>query len=115
MESWLQDDDIEIYSTHNEEKSVVAERLIRTLKKKCYKYMFSLSKNMHIDKLDDIVHEYNNAYFSTIKMKPADVKSSTYIDFYMEKNDKNLRFEFGENVRYLNIKALLPTSCTPNW
>ena len=48
-------------------------------------------------------------------MKPADVKSSTYIDFYLEKNDKNLRFEFGENVRYLNIKAFLPTSCTPNW
>ena len=41
MEPWLQNDDIEIYSTHNEEKSVVAARLIRTLKKKCYKYMFS--------------------------------------------------------------------------
>ena len=56
--------DIEIYSAHNEEKSVVAERFIRTLKKKIYKYMTSISKNVYIDKLDDIVNKYNNIYQS---------------------------------------------------
>ena len=51
-----------MYSTHNEVKSVVAERFIRTLKNKIYKYMASVSKNVYIDKLDDIVNRYNNKY-----------------------------------------------------
>ena len=62
-----------MYSTHNELKSVVAERFIRTLKTKIYKFMTSLSKNDYIDKLHDIVNEYNNTYHITIKMKPVDV------------------------------------------
>ena len=59
---------------YNEGKSVVAERFIKTLKSKIYKYMTSISKNVCIDKLDDIVDEYNNTYITTIKMKPIDVK-----------------------------------------
>ena len=70
-----------MYSIHNEGKSVVAGRFIRTLKTKLYKYMTSISKNVYIDKLDDIVNEYNNTYHRTIKMKPVDVKDNTYIDF----------------------------------
>ena len=54
---------------------------IRILKNRIYKYMTSIIKNIYIDKLDDIVNKYNNTYHSTIKMKPADVKSSTYFDF----------------------------------
>ena len=69
-----------MYATHNEEKYVVAERFIRTLKSKIYKYITSISKNVYIDKLYDIVKEYNNKYTS-IKMKPIDVKDNTYIDF----------------------------------
>ena len=63
-----------MYSTNNEGKSVVAERFIRTLKSKIYKHMTSISKNVYIDTLDDIVNEYNNAYHTAIKMKPIDVK-----------------------------------------
>ena len=81
FKKWLKDNDIEMYSIHNEGKSVVAERFIRTLKTKIYKYMTSVSKNVYIDKLDDIVKEYNNTYHRTIKMKPVDVKDSTCIDF----------------------------------
>ena len=81
FKKWLKDNDIEMYSIYNEGKSVVAERFIRTLKNKIYKYMTSLSKNVYIDKLDDIVDEYNNTYHRTIKMKPIDVKHNTYIDF----------------------------------
>ena len=62
-----------MYSIHNEGKSVVAERFVKTLKTKIYKYMTSISKNVYIDKLDDIVNEYNNKYQKTIKMKPVDV------------------------------------------
>ena len=62
-----------MYSTRNEGKSVAAERFIRTLKNKIYKYMTSISKNVYTDKLDDIVNKYNNTYHRTIKMKPVDV------------------------------------------
>ena len=68
-----------MYSIHNEGKSVVAERFIRTLKTKIYKYMTSVSKNVYIDKLDDIVDECNNTYHRTIKMKPVDVKDNTIL------------------------------------
>ena len=76
MKSFLQDNDIEIYSRYNEGKSVIAERFVRTLKNKIYKYMTLVSKNVYIDKL---VNKYNNKYHSTTKMKPVNVKSSTYL------------------------------------
>ena len=79
-----------MYSIHNEGKSVVAERFIRTLKTKIYKYMTSISKNAYINKLDDIVNEYSNTYHGTIKMKPVDVKDNTYIDS-MQLNSAELR------------------------
>ena len=63
-----------MYSAHNEGNSVIAERFVRTLKNKIYKYMTWLSKNVYIDKLDDTVKKYKNAYHSTTKMKPVDVK-----------------------------------------
>ena len=66
MKSWLRDNNIEMYSTHNEGKSVVAERLIKTLKNKIYKPMTSIPKNVYIDKLDEIVNKYNNTYRNTM-------------------------------------------------
>ena len=80
MKSFLQTNNIEMYSMHNEGKSVVTERFIRTLTNKIYKYYVAISRNVYIDKLDDIVNKYNNTYHNTIKMKPFDVKSNTYID-----------------------------------
>ena len=70
-----------MYSIHSEGKSVVAERFIRTFKTKIYKYMTLISKNVCIDKLDDIANEYNITYHRIIKMKTADVKDNTYMDF----------------------------------
>ena len=80
MKLWLEKNDTEMYSTHNEEKSVLAEQFIINLKKKIYRYMTSVLKVVYIDKLDDIVNEYNNTYHSKIKMKPFDIKSSTYVN-----------------------------------
>ena len=88
-----------MYSTYNEGRSVVAERFIRTLKNKIYKYMTSISKNFYIDKLDDIVNRYNNTYHSTIKMKPVDVKSNTYIESSKEINNKNSKFKISDTVK----------------
>ena len=90
---------MKMYSTHNEGKSVVAERLIRTLKNKIYKYMTSISKNVYMDKLDDIANKYNNTYHSTIKMKPFDLKSNTYIDSNKEINDQHPKFKISDTVR----------------
>ena len=113
FKTWLKDIDTELYSIHNEGKSVAAERCIRILKTKIYKYMKSVSKNVYIDKLDDIVDEYNNTYHRTIKMKPVDVKDNTYIDsteLHSEKkvNDKDPKFKVSDRVRiskYKNIFA----------
>ena len=99
FKKWLKDNNIELYSIHNEGKSVIAERFIRSLKTKIYKYMTSVSKNVYIDKLDDIVGEYNNTYHRTIKMKPIDVKDNTYLDSKKELNDKDPKFKVGDHVR----------------
>ena len=92
-----------MYSVHNEGKSVVAERFIRTLKNKFYKYVTSISKNVYIDKLDDIVNKYNNTYHRTIKMKPADVKASLYTDFNKENNKEDPKLKVVGHVRMIII------------
>ena len=74
LEKWLSDNDINMYSTYNEGKAVVAERFIRTLKNKLYKHMTATGKNVYYDVLDDVVNKYNNTKHSAIKMKPIDVK-----------------------------------------
>ena len=111
----LKDNDIEMYSIHNEGKSVVAERFIRTLKNKTYKYMTAISKNVYIYQLDDIVYEYNNIYHRAIKMKPADVKDNTYIDFDKEVNNKDPKLKFGDHVRISKYKNIFATGYMPNW
>ena len=75
-----------MYSTHNKGKSVVAERFIKTQKNKIFKYITSMSKNVYIGKLDDIVNKYGNTY-RTIKMKHVDIKPSMYTDL----NEKIIR------------------------
>ena len=115
FKKWLQDNDIVMYSTNNEGKSVVAERFIRTLKSKIYKYMTSISKNVYINKLDDIVDEYNNTYHTTIKMKPIDVKDNTYINTDKETYDKDPKFKFGDRVIISKYKNIFAKGYTPNW
>ena len=104
-----------MYSTNNKGKSVVAERFIRTLKNKIYKYMTLISKNVYIDKLDDIVKDYNITYHKSIKMKPVDVKDNTYINVKKEVNDKNPKFEVGDHVRISKYKNIFTKRYMPNW
>ena len=111
----LKDNDIEIYSIHDEGKSVVAERFIRTLKNRIYKYMTATPKNVYIDKLDDIVNEYNNTYHRTIKMKPVDVKDNTYIDFEKKVKYKDPKFKIGDHVRISKYKNIFAKGYMPNW
>ena len=69
IKSFLQNNDIEMYSTHNERKYVIVERFMRTLRNKIYKCMNLNSKNVYY-----IVNKYNNIYHNTIKMKPVKIK-----------------------------------------
>ena len=107
FKKWLQYNGIVMYSTHNQGKSVVAERSIRTLKNKIYKYMTSISKNVYIDKLDDIVNEYNNTYHTTIKMKNIDVTGNTYINIDKDVNDKDPKFKVGDHLRISKYKKAI--------
>ena len=106
---------MEMYSTHREQRSAFAERLIRTLTNKIYKYMVSVSNNVYIDKLDAIANEYNNTYHSAIKMKPVNVKSNTYINSGNEINNKDPKFEIGDIVRISKYKNISGKGYTPNW
>ena len=105
-----------MYSTNNEGKSVIAERFIRAITNKIYKYMTSISKDVHIYKLDDIVKKYNNTYHKSIKMKPVDVKDNTYyIGFKKDVNDKNPKFKVGDQVRISKYKNISAKGYMPNW
>ena len=116
FKKWLRDIDTVMYLTHNEGNSVAAERFIRTLKSKIYKYMTSISKNVYIDKLDDIVDEYNNTYHTIIKMKPIDVKDNTYINTSKEiNNNKDPKFKVGDRVRISKYKNIFAKWYMPNW
>ena len=114
LKKWLSDNNIIMYLTYNEGKSVVAERFIRTLKNKFYKHMTATGKNVYYDVLDDIVNKYNNTKHNTIKMKPIDVKNNkrVYID---EHNEKDSRFKVGDRVRISKFKNIFAKGYTPNW
>ena len=88
-----------MYSIYNEGKSVAAERFIRTLKNKIYKYMTLISTNGYIAKLDNIINKYNNTYHRKIKLKPVDVKDNTYINFSKKVNEVKLKI--------LNLKLVI--------
>ena len=114
MKLWLEKNDIEMYLTHNKGKSVVAEIFIRIVKNTIYRYMSSISKNLFIDKVDNIVNKYNNTYHSAIKMKSVDVKSSTYINSSQKINDKNSKCKIDDIVRISKWKNIFEKDYVPN-
>ena len=96
---FLKIDNIEMYSTYNEEKFVVAERFIRTLKNKIIKHMTDISKNVYFDAVDDFVNKYNNTFHKAIKMKPIGVTDDSYAEYNEDFNKKGPKFKFGDHVR----------------
>ena len=99
FKKWLKDNNIEMYSTHNEGKSVVAERFIRTLKNKIYRHMTADSEDVYFNVLNDIVGQYNNTYHKTIKMKPIDVKRDSFADYNEESNEKDPQFKIVDHAK----------------
>ena len=104
-----------MFLIHNQGKSVVTERFIRTLQTKICKYMTLISKNVYVDKLDDIVNEYITTYHRTIKMKPVNFKINTYIDSRKNVNDEDPKFKVCDDVRISKYKNDFAKGYTPNW
>ena len=88
FKDFLKINNIEMYSTFNEGKSVVDERFIRTLKNKIFKHMTAIAKNVYFNVLEDIVNKYNNTVQRTIKMKPIEVTDDSYGEYNEESNKK---------------------------
>ena len=115
FKDFLKINNIEMYSTYNEGKSVVAERFIRTLKNKISKHMTAISKNIYFDVLDDIVDKYNNTVHKTIKMKPIDVTDDSYAEYNEDFNKKDPKFKVGDHVRISKYKNIFAKGSAPNW
>ena len=115
FKDFLKINNIEMHSTYNEGKSVVAERFIRTLKNKIFKHMTTISKNIYFDVLDDIVNKYNNTVHRTIKMKPIDVTGDSYVEYNEDFNKKDPKFKVGDHVRISKYKNIFAKGYAPNW
>ena len=103
-----------MYLTHNEGKPAIVERFIRTFKNNVSKYLASISKNAFIDKLEDMINNYNNKYHRTIKVKPVYVKWKTYFNFSKEVNDKDPKFKVGDFVSTSKFKNVFTKGDLPN-
>ena len=105
---FLKINNIKMYSTYHERKSVVAERFIRTLKNKIFNHMTAVSKNAYFDVLDTNFDQYNSTVHRSIKIKPIDVTFDSYAEDNKDSNEKDPKFKVGDHVRiskYTNIFA----------
>ena len=117
---FLKTNNIEMYSTYNEGKPVVAERFIRTLKNKIFKHMIAISKNVYFDLLDDIVNKYINTVHRTIKINPVDVMGDSYAEYNEDFNKKDFnkkddQFKAVDHVRISKYKNIFAKGGTLNW
>ena len=112
FKDFLKINNIEMYSTYNEGKSVVAERFISILKNKIFKYTTAISKNVYFDVLDYIVDKYNNTVHRTIKKKPT---GDYYAEYNEHPDEKNPKVKVGGNVRISKYKNIFAKGYTPNW
>ena len=105
----------EMYSTYNKEKSVLAERFVRTLKGKIFKHMTAVSKNVCFNVLDNIVNKCNSTVLRTIKMKPFDVTLDSFAEYNEDSNVTKPKFKVSDHVRNSKYKNIFAKGYTPNW
>ena len=106
FKKWLKDNEIKTYSAYNEGKSVVTERFIRTPKSKIYRHITVVSKNVYSDML---------VTYNTIKMKPIDIKSSSYGEYNVDANDKDTKFKVCNYVRISKYNNIFAKGYARNW
>ena len=112
FKDFLKINSIEMYSAFNEGKSVVAERVIRTLKNTIFKH---ISKNVYFDVLIDIANKCKNTIHRTIKMKPINVTDDSFAKYNEEFNKKGPKFKVGDHVRISKYKNISAKGYVPNW
>ena len=112
---FLKINNIEMYSTYNEGKSVVAERFIRMLKNKIFKHMAAVSKNVYFDVLDNIFNKYNNTVHRTITMKSIEVAYDSYAECNEDSNKKCRKFKVGDCVRISKYKNFFAKEFAQSW
>ena len=106
---------IEMYSTYNEGKSVIVETFICKLKNRIFKHMTAISKNVYFDVLDDVINKYNKTVHKTIKMKPIDATDDYFVENNENPNKKDPKFKVGDSVRISKYKIIFAKGYTPNW
>ena len=102
---------IEIFSTYNKGKYVVAERFITTLKNKIFKHMTAVLRNVYFD----IVNKYSNTVHRSIKTKPIYIKSDSYPEYNEDSNETDPKFKVGDYVRISKYKNIFAKGYTQNW
>ena len=115
LKKFLKINNTKMYSIYNEGKSVVAERFIRTRKKKIFNQMTVISKYIYFGVVFDIVNKYNNTVHRTIKMKSIDVTSDSYAEYNEDSNKQDSKFKVGDHVRILKYKKIFAKGYNPNW
>ena len=115
LKKFFKKNEIEMYSTFDGGKSVVAERFIKTFKNKIYRHMTTVCENVYFNVLDNIVKKYNGSYHKTIKMKPKDVTDKSFIEYNEESNKIGPKFKVGDHVRISRFKNIFSKDFTPNW
>ena len=115
FKDFLKINNIEMYSTYNKGKSLVADRFIRTLQNKIFKHMIAVSKNVYFNVLDDIADKYNNTVQRTIKIKPTEVMDNYYAEYNEDpSNKKDPNLKLVTMLEFLN-KNIFAKGYTPNW
>ena len=112
---FLKINNIEMYSTCNEGKSVAAEKFIRALKNRIFKHMTTISKNLYFEVLDDNVNKYNKTVHKTVKIKLIDVTDDSYSEYNEDFNKKDTKFKAGDHVKISKYKNIFAKGYTPNW
>ena len=113
--NFLKINNIKVYSTYKEGKSVVAEKIVRSLKKKTFKHVTSIQTNIYFDVLDDIINKYNNTVHRTIKMKPIEITDDYYVKSKEDFNKKDPKFKVSDHVRISKYTVISAKGYTLNW
>ena len=114
MQGRLDNNDILMYSTHNEGKSVVIEKFIKALKTKIYEKITANDSKSYLSYLKKLVDQYINTYHHSMNKKPIDADYSA-LTKKIERNPKTPKFKVNERVRITKYKNIFSTGCTKNW